>query len=216
MASEQAAHLLRRLLDLEKHNAAPDIKEGEMEILKAAKPDFISINYYATLTMQESLESYEDNEKKDQQSGYHVSGLFQPAVNPNLQKTPFGWTIDPLGFRITLREVYDRYQLPIMISENGIGTYDKLEEDGTIHDIGRIEYYKAHIEMLAKALEDGVDVFSYCPWSAMDLISTHEGFRKRYGFIFVNRTDDDVLDLKRYKKDSFYWYHDMIKNNGRF
>lgn len=201
---------------LKQHGAQPEIREGEMEILKAAKPDFLAINYYATLTMQESSGSYEDNEKKDQQSGYNVEGLFRTAPNPYLTKTPFGWTIDPLGFRITLREVYDRYQLPIMISENGIGTYDKLGSDGTIHDEGRIEYYKAHIKAMAEAREDGVDVFSYCPWSAMDLISTHEGFRKRYGFIYVNRTDENTLDLKRYKKDSFYWYHDMITNNGRF
>ncbi|MBQ7889016.1 MAG: glycoside hydrolase family 1 protein [Erysipelotrichaceae bacterium] len=201
---------------LEKHDSLPEIREGEMEILKQANPDFIAMNYYATLTMQESEETYEDNEKKDQQSGYNVSGLFQPAKNEYLKKTPFGWGMDPLGFTITLRQVYDRYQLPILISENGIGMYDKLEEDGTIHDDGRIEYYAAHIKAMADAIQDGVEMLGYCPWSAMDLISTHEGFRKRYGFLYVNRTDEDLLDLKRYKKDSYYWFRDMIANQGRF
>lgn len=201
---------------LENQNATPDIREGEMELLKAAKPDFLAVNYYSTMTMQKSSLSSAVTEKADQQSGYQVDGLFEPTPNPYLPKTPFGWIIDPLGFRITLREVYDRYHLPVMISENGIGTYDRLEEDGTIHDTGRIEYYKAHIAALAQALEDGIDVFSYCPWSAIDLISTHEGFRKRYGFIYVNRTDSDVLDLKRYKKDSFYWYRSVIENHGKF
>ena len=200
---------------LKKYDALPEIREGEQEVLKSAKPDFVSINYYSTITMEASDEEV-SNEGLDQQSGYNVKGLFKTVVNPNLYKTPFGWTIDPIGFRNTLCEVYDRYHLPIMISENGIGLYDKLEKDGTIHDESRIEYYKEHITAMAQAMDDGVDVFSYCPWSAIDLISTHEGFKKRYGFIYVNRTDNDLLDLKRYKKDSFYWYQKMIKNNGRF
>ena len=200
---------------LKKYDALPEIREGEQEVLKSAKPDFVSINYYSTITMEASDEEV-SNEGLDQQSGYNVKGLFKTVVNPNLYKTPFGWTIDPIGFRNTLCEVYDRYHLPIMISENGIGLYDKLEKDGTIHDESRIEYYKKHITAMAQAMDDGVDVFSYCPWSAIDLISTHEGFKKRYGFIYVNRTDNDLLDLKRYKKDSFYWYQKMIKNNGRF
>ena len=103
-----------------------------------------------------------------------------------------------------------------MISENGIGLYDTLNADGTVHDTERIRYYEAHIAALAQAVKEGVEVFAYCPWSAMDLISTHEGFRKRYVFIYVNRTDDALLDLTRYKKDSFYWYRDMILNQGRF
>lgn len=202
---------------LKKRNALPDIKEGDMEILKNAHPDFISVNYYNSMNMQESGTSLEEADMVDQQSGYDVAGLFQQVKgNPYLNKTDFGWVIDPLGFRIMLTEVYDRYGLPIMISENGIGMYDKLEEDGSVHDEGRIEYYKAHISAMAQAIDDGAEVFAYCPWSAMDLISTHEGFKKRYGFLYVNRTDDDLLDMKRYKKDSFYWYKKMIENNGQF
>ena len=100
-----------------------------------------------------------------------------------------------------------------MISENGIGMYDKLE-NGKIHDIGRIQYYKEHIEAMASAIEDGAEVFAYCPWSAIDLISTHEGFKKRYGFIYVDRTDDDLRNLIRYPKDSFYWFKKVIESNG--
>ena len=201
---------------LHQQNALPEIAPGDMELLASAKPDFISLNYYATMTVQASAPVMPDTAAADQQSGSHVGGHFQTVKNPHLSKTPFGWEIDPLGFTAVLKEVYDRYHLPVMISENGIGLYDTLNADGTVHDTERIRYYEAHIAALAQAVKEGVEVFAYCPWSAMDLISTHEGFRKRYGFIYVNRTDDALLDLTRYKKDSFYWYRDMILNQGRF
>ncbi len=201
---------------LRQQNALPEIAPGDMELLASAKPDFISLNYYATMTVQASAPVMPGTAAADQQSGFHVGGHFQTVKNPHLSKTPFGWEIDPLGFTAVLKEVYDRYHLPVMISENGIGLYDTLNADGTVHDTERIRYYEAHIAALAQAVKEGVEVFAYCPWSAMDLISTHEGFRKRYGFIYVNRTDDALLDLTRYKKDSFYWYRDMILNQGRF
>lgn len=200
---------------LKKKNALIDIHEQDMDLLKKARPDFISVNYYCSITMRSS-EALPAADGNDQQCGYNVKGLFQTVPNPHLLKTPFGWTIDPLGLTNTLHEVYDRYQLPIMISENGIGLIESLESDGKIHDQERIEYYKAHITALAEAMESGVEVLGYCPWSAIDLISTHEGFRKRYGFIYVNRTDDELLDLKRIKKDSFFWYQSCISNQGRF
>lgn len=200
---------------LREQNALPEIAPGDMELLANAKPDFISLNYYATMTVA-AASTISESADVDQQSGLSIRGHYQTAPNPFLLKTPFGWGIDPLGFTAVLKEVYDRYHLPIMISENGIGLYDTLNADGSIHDTERIHYYEAHIAALAKAVEEGVEVFSYCPWSAMDLISTHEGFRKRYGFIYVNRTDENLLNLARYKKDSFYWYRDMIQNQGRF
>ena len=202
---------------LKSRDALPEIKPGDMEILQNAKPDFISINYYSSMNMKKPEMTVEEAGVIDQQSSYSVAGLFtQEKSNPYLNKTEFGWIIDPLGFRTVLNELYDRYHLPIMISENGIGMYDKLEDDFTIHDQGRIEYYKAHISAMADAIKDGVEMMAYCPWSAIDLISTHEGFKKRYGFIYINRTENDLLDLKRYKKDSYYWYKQMIENNGRF
>lgn len=201
---------------LAENNSLPIIEDGDMDFLQQAKPDFISLNYYATATVEAWKQAGKCGKKADQQNGLSIEKMFSGTSNPYLNKTPFGWEIDPIGFQIVLREVYDRYHLPILISENGMGTYDTLEEDGTIHDSQRIEYYQAHIKEMAKAMHNGVEVLGYCPWSAMDLISTHEGFRKRYGFIYVNRTDEDVLDLKRYKKDSFYWYQKMISKQGMY
>ena len=197
---------------LKKMDALPEIAEGDMEILRKAHPDFVAINYYSSLDMEASDKNAVSEETEDQQSGYKLKGYFQPANNPYLEATEFGWKIDPLGFTITLREVYDRYNLPIMISENGIGMYDKLE-DGRINDSGRINYYREHINAIANAIQDGVDVFAYCPWSAIDLISTHEGFKKRYGFIYVDRDEFHLKSLKRYRKDSFYWYKKVIESN---
>lgn len=113
-----------------------------------------------------------------------------------------------------MNEIYSRYRLPLLITENGIGAKDVLTTDGKIHDDYRIDYLQQHIKQLALAIEDGVDVIGYCPWSAIDLVSTHEGSAKRYGFIYVNRTDEQLLDLARYKKDSFYWYQNVIDKNG--
>mgnify|MGYP005753148917 FL=1 len=113
-----------------------------------------------------------------------------------------------------MNEVYSRYRLPILITENGIGAKDVLTEDGQVHDQYRIDYLQQHIAQMELAVKDGVEVIGYCPWSAIDLISTHEGITKRYGFIYVNRTEDDLLDLARVKKDSFYWYQQVIAQNG--
>lgn len=131
-----------------------------------------------------------------------------------MPKTEFGWEIDPIGFRGTIREMYSRYRLPMIICENGIGAYDKLE-NGRIRDIYRIRYLKEHIEQMQLAISDGCEMMGYCPWSAIDLISTHEGMVKRYGFIYVDREEFDLKSLKRYKKDSFYWYKKVIATQGQ-
>ena len=102
----------------------------------------------------------------------------------------------------------------MIVTENGLGAYDTLTEDGKIHDDYRIAYLKAHIEQLKLAISDGVEMIGYCPWSAIDLVSTHEGIRKRYGFIYVDTTDEKTGTLNRYRKDSFYWYKKIIKTNG--
>ena len=127
-------------------------------------------------------------------------GVYKAVNNPYLEKTPFNWEIDPVGFRSTLRSVYERYHLPIIITENGLGTFDKIETDGTIKDEYRIDYLRKQIEQAQLAITDGVDLFGFCPWSAIDLVSTHSGFNKRYGFIYVNRDDFDLKDMKRIKK----------------
>ncbi|MFR1450234.1 MAG: glycoside hydrolase family 1 protein [Beduini sp.] len=199
---------------LEQHDATPDIQEGDMEILASGHPDFIGFNYYSTATV-ESGEGLEGEETGgDQQKAQGEAGVFKGYSNPNLPRTEFGWEIDPIGFRATLREIYSRYRLPLIVTENGLGAYDKLTEDGKVHDSYRIEYLRKHIEQIRLAITDGVEVMGYCPWSAIDLISTHEGMVKRYGFIFVNRDEFDLKDLARYRKDSFYWYQKVIKTNG--
>lgn len=129
-------------------------------------------------------------------------------------QTGYGWLIDPIGLRITLRRVYDRYHLPILITENGLGAKDILTEDGKVHDSYRIEYLEKHFKQAQLAISDGVDLIGYCPWSFMDLVSTHQGYKKRYGFVYVDREETDFKDLKRIKKDSFAWYHHIIAQNG--
>ena len=131
-----------------------------------------------------------------------------------LSKNEFGWEIDPVGFRTTMREMYSRYCLPMIVTENGLGAFDTVEEDGSINDDYRIDYLSKHIEQIQLAITDGVEVFGYCPWSAIDLVSTHQGCSKRYGFIHVNRDEFDLKDLKRSKKKSFFWYQKLISKNG--
>ena len=199
-------------------DATPEnILPGDMELMASAKPDFIAFNYYSTATVK-MPDADAESTKGDQQRGATIAGFSQGVSNPNFQKTEFGWEIDPVGFRNTLREVYSRYHLPIIITENGLGAYDKLEQDengnDVVHDPYRIDYLRAHIEQMRLAITDGVEMMGYCPWSAVDLISTHEGFVKRYGFIFVNREEFDLLDLRRVRKDSFFWYKKVIASKG--
>jgi len=199
---------------LEEHDATPEFAAGDAEILKNAHPDFIGFNYYNTATTQASL-SWEDNISPgaDQQTARGEAGFYKGATNPHLPKTEFGWEIDPVGFRATMRALYDRYQLPLLVTENGLGAYDKLE-DGKVHDTYRINYLREHIKQIQLAITDGVNMMGYNPWSAIDLVSTHEGIRKRYGFIYVDTTDEKVGSLKRYRKDSFAWYKKVIASNG--
>jgi len=113
-----------------------------------------------------------------------------------------------------MREIYDRYALPLIVTENGLGAFDTVEEDGSINDDYRIEYLHKHIEQVQLAITDGVEVFGYSPWSAIDLVSTHQGCSKRYGFIHVDREEFDLKEMKRSKKKSFYWYNNLITNNS--
>ncbi len=200
---------------LEENDATPEFHEGDEEALLNGHPDFIGFNYYSTATVAYSDGSEEASAVADQQSRSGVPGVFKAFSNPNLPKTEFNWEIDPIGYRNTLREVYSRYRLPIIITENGLGAYDTLTEDGKIHDQYRINYLRTHIEQMQLAITDGVEMMGYCPWSAIDLISTHEGMRKRYGFIYVDRDEFDLKTLARYRKDSFYWYKQVIASNGQ-
>lgn len=199
---------------LKKRNIMPYTEESDKEILKKAKIDFIAINYYRT-----NCASYlpEDNEHpfglREGTVDFNIYGLFKMSMNPNLIATEYGAAIDPSGLRVALNEYWQRYHLPIIITENGLGTPDVLE-NGKVHDEYRIDYLREHLKACELAIKDGVDLMGYCPWSFMDLLSSAQGFRKRYGLVYVNRTDDEILDLQRIKKDSFYWYKKVIETNG--
>lgn len=199
---------------LEENDATPVFAEGDAEALANGHPDFIGFNYYSTATVEYSGSDDIAKQGGDQQSGTNIPGMFKEYANPNLPRTEFNWEIDPVGYRNTLREVYSRYRLPIIITENGLGAYDTLTEDGKVHDQYRINYLRTHIEQMRLAISDGVEMMGYCPWSAIDLISTHEGMRKRYGFIYVDRDEFELRTMKRYRKDSFYWYKQVIESNG--
>ena len=137
------------------------------------------------------------------------------VINPYLEKSAWGWLIDPIGLRIALNQLQERYQLPLFIVENGLGALDQFE-NGKIHDDYRIDYLRKHIQAMKDAIEiDGVDLMGYTPWGCIDLISAGTGeMQKRYGFVYVDNDDLGKGTKKRYKKDSFYWYQRVIQSNG--
>lgn len=194
----------------------PSVNEGDFDILKLGTPDFIAINYYSTATIAASKNDGTDRSARagDQQIMLGEEGVYRAAENPYVDKTPYGWVVDPTGLRLTLRKLFDRYDLPVLITENGYGMMDQLNSDGNIDDIDRIDYLSSHIRAIQEAITDGVQVFGYLPWSAIDVVSTHQGFNKRYGFVYVDRTDDNLRELKRIPKASFDWYQKVIKQNG--
>lgn len=200
---------------LEKTGISPIRQPEDEDILKNAKPDLIAVNYYRTLVASYLPETEEHPfGTKLNDIDYDLYGYFKIEKNPHLQATEYGAQIDPMGLRLVLNDYYNRYRLPLIITENGLGTPDTLTEDGNIHDDYRIEYLKEHIAACNDVIADGVELFGYCPWAVMDILSSHQGFKKRYGFIYVNREDHDLKDLARIKKDSFYFYQKVIQHNG--
>ena len=201
---------------LEEKGYTPVIEDGDMEIIAKAKPDYLGVNYYATATVSAARNDGTDCQPRngDQQVMIGEEGVYRAAKNDHLEITDFGWMVDSIGMRVTLRRVYDRYHLPILITENGLGAKDELGEDGKIHDDYRIDYLKRHFHQAQLAVTDGVDLIGYCPWAFIDLVSTHQGYGKRYGFVYVNRGEDDLKDMRRICKDSYYWYKEVIKRNG--
>ncbi|MFH0347948.1 6-phospho-beta-glucosidase [Bacillus sp. SW14] len=204
---------------LEKQGWAPTIEAGDMELLAKGKPDFIGVNYYQTITYERNpLDGVSEGKMNttgqkgtNQETG--IPGVFKTKKNPHLKTSNWDWTIDPIGLRIGLRRITSRYQLPVFITENGLGEFDKVE-DGTVLDDYRIDYLRSHLEQCRQAISDGVDLIGYCSWSFTDLLSWLNGYQKRYGFVYVNRDEEHTHDLKRLKKKSFYWYQNLIKTNG--
>jgi 6-phospho-beta-glucosidase len=193
---------------------APTVLDSDLRDLRAVVPDFIAFNYYSSHTVAAPTKSREIDPAGDQQIAVGEAGVYDGVSNPHLTRNEFGWEIDPIGFRLTLRQIWSRYRLPLIVTENGIGAFDELLPTGQVRDPYRVDYLSAHIDQMRLAVGDGVDVFGYCPWSAIDLVSTHQGVRKRYGFVYVDRDEDDLKSLARIRKDSFYWYQSLIASHG--
>lgn len=205
-----------------------DVQEGDFECMKNCHPDFIGFNCYGNDTT-EHLDFYELDlvelaNADNRNMSYLVKLMEKPGVGKSVDneyrtvaKTD-GHKYDPYCIRVTARCLTDRYHLPVIITENGYGRADVLEEDGSVHDDYRIEHLRETIQQMKLGIEEGADIFGYCPWSALDLVSTREGITKRYGFIYVDRDEDDEnakdAEMKRYRKDSFYWYKKVIATNG--
>ncbi len=187
------------------NNISIEIQKDDLKILKEGCVDFFSGSYYMSMCQTA------DDSKKKVGKGNILGGV----PNPYLKANDWGWQIDPEGLRFSLNEIWDRYQIPIFIVENGLGAYDRLEENGQINDDYRIEYLRKHIEQMHEAILDGVDLKGYMPWGCIDLVSASTGeMAKRYGFIFVERYDDGSGDFTRRRKKSFYWYQKVIQSNG--
>lgn len=189
------------------NNIKLEITEKDKEDLKNTV-DFVSFSYYMS-----ACASADPTKKPGK--GNIIGGV----PNPYLESSEWGWQIDPLGLRIYLNQLYDRYQKPVFIVENGLGAVDKLItlEDGTktVIDDYRINYMNDHLVQVSEAIEDGVDIMGYTSWGCIDLVSfTTAEIRKRYGFVYVDRNDDGSGTMKRYKKKSFDWYKEVIATNG--
>lgn len=195
-----------KMNDLKRRKIQLPIMNHDEDILRNGCVDFIAISYYQT-----SIAAVHDDnlEKTQGNMAHHI-------MNPHLEKSEWGWMIDPLGLRYALNILYDRYHKPIFIVENGLGARDKLNHDCTIHDTYRIDYLRKHILAIKDAIcIDGVNVIGYTPWGCIDCISCSTGqISKRYGFIYVDADDTGYGTYKRYKKDSFSWYKRVINSNG--
>lgn len=195
-----------------------DIQEGDDEILADARPDFLGINYYQTNTVAYnpvdgvSVGKMNTTGEKGSSEESGMPGLFKRVQNPFVERTNWDWEIDPQGLKLGIKRITNRYDIPIMITENGLGEYDKLTEDKEIHDDYRIKYISDHVDAIGEAIQEGSDVIGYCTWSYTDLLSWLNGYQKRYGFVYVDREEDDATaKLTRYKKDSYYWYKNLIE-----
>jgi 6-phospho-beta-glucosidase len=205
---------------LSEQELAPTIRDGDLELLQKGIPDFLGVNYYQTITYEanplsgiaEGTLNTTGQKGSGQETG--IPGLYKTKRNPHVETTNWDWAIDPVGLRIGLRRLASRYQLPIMITENGLGDFDVLEASDAVNDVPRIAYLRSHIEQCRQAISDGVDLIGYCVWSFTDLLSWLNGYQKRYGLVYVNRDESDPKDLRRIRKQSFYWYRDVINANG--
>lgn len=188
----------------QKLNVHIHMEPGDEELLRQNTVDFLSFSYYAS-----QIASV--NEDFEVTTGNMAGSVY---ANPYLEKSDFGWSVDNMGLRITLNKLYDRYQLPLFVAENGLGAFDQFK-DQTVHDDYRIDYLKKHVEAMRDAIEDGVELLGYTMWGIIDIVSCGPlTMDKRYGVIYVDRDNDGKGTNKRYKKDSFEWYKKCISSNG--
>lgn len=182
------------------------ITEEDKKILAENTVDFISFSYYSSRVASAEPEKY----------SVTSGNAFESICNPWLETSEWGWQIDPVGLRITLNALYERYQKPLFIVENGLGAVDTPDDNGNVDDTYRISYLREHIKAMELAVnEDGVELWGYTMWGCIDLVSAGTGeMRKRYGFIYVDKTDDGSGTLKRSRKSSFNWYKQVIASNG--
>ena len=186
------------------NNIELEIADGDLEILEKYPVDFMSFSYYMSSIAHK------------QKSGEETAGnLILSEPNPYLEASDWGRQIDPVGLRITLNKLYDRYQVPIMVVENGHGALDKVEEDGSIHDQYHIDYLESHVKQMYEAIEDGVDLKGYTWWGRTDLVSASTSeMSKRYGFVYVDTDGQGNDSFDRSRKDSFFYYKDLIATRG--
>lgn len=178
------------------------IEPGDLDDLGAGTVDFYTCSYY----MSNVIAAHELEQTK--------GNMGLGGVNPYLEQTEWGWQIDPVGLRVALNQIYDRYQIPLFVVENGMGAHDEVV-DGRVHDDYRISYLKKHVRAMAEAVDDGVDLRGYTWWGPIDLVSASTGeMRKRYGFVYVDKHDDGSGTNERLRKDSFYAYQKIIESNG--
>lgn len=181
-----------------------EIADGDADILKNSV-DFVSFSYYAS-----RCASAEMNEQNSS-----AANVVKSLTNPHVPRSEWGWGIDPLGLRITMNMMYDRYQKPLFLVENGLGARDEIESNGEINDDYRISYLREHIRAMGDAIEDGVPVMGYTSWGCIDLVAASTGeMSKRYGFVYVDRDDLSNGTLARTRKKSFWWYKKVIASNG--
>ena len=193
-----------KLAEFEQKGLQVPFEEGDRERLKAGTVDFVSFSYYMSMT-----------ETTDPNAPRTPGNTIMAVKNPYLASSEWGWQIDPVGLKISLVELYDRYRKPLFVVENGMGSRDTVEEDGSIHDPYRIEYFKSHFLEMEKAIDAGVELMGYTSWAPIDLISVSTNqMSKRYGFIYVDQDDEGNGTLNRLRKDSFYWYQKVIETNG--
>lgn len=181
------------------NNIDLNIQEGDLELIKNNLMEFLGISYYSSKIVDSDVNTIKP---------------FDASLNPNLEPTPWEWRADALGLYNSISQYWDRYKVPIMIAENGLGAIDKIEEDGSIHDEYRIDYLRKHIEQIKESIKDGAKVTAYLSWAPIDIVSSSSAeMSKRYGYIYVDRDDFGKGSQKRLKKDSYYWYKKVIQNN---